>query len=275
MAVRETQHGLNLATEASWIKVAAHTAGVCLAELNNALPAAARSAMLEDVDVSVIAESNHPPFEVPTKAPDDAITQIGVELASLVSPGSTVQFGPGPIANALVAALQSPVSVDSGIITDAVVDLDARGLLADDPRATYLAGTETLYKWADGRTILDGVEITHDPARLSSLDLVAVNTALQIDLIGQVALEGTPRLPATGIGGHTDYAYAASRSTNGLSIIALPSRRGGQSTLVERLSVPVATPRSVIDVVVTEHGHADLRGLTDVERANAISRLFP
>jgi acyl-CoA hydrolase len=275
MSVCATPRGLNLGTEASWIGLAARAARVRLAELNTALPHAARGMLLDGLEVTVVAESDRPPVTVPSAHPDETVTQMGVEIARLVPPGAVIQFGPGPIADAVLSAVSAPVGIDSGIVTDAVVDLDARGMLAGEPLGTYLAGGDRLYAWAHGRRILDGIEVTHDSTRLSSRSLVAVNTALQIDLLGQVALEGSQRVPATGIGGHTDYAYAASRSMRGVSIIALPSRRRGRSNLVERLELPVSTPRSVVDVVVTEHGHADLRGRTDAERATAISALFP
>jgi acyl-CoA hydrolase len=274
LAVCGTQQGLNLGTEGSWMKVAARAAGVTLAELNTALPNAARGMLLDGVDLTVVAETHRPPLVVSSRPPDDRTMRIGTEVARLVPPGAVIQFGPGPIALAVVSALTDPVGVDSGIITDAVVDLDARGLLTDAPLGTYLAGSEKLYEWANHRALLDGIDVTHDPTRLSSRSLVAINTALQIDLLGQVALEGTTRVPATGIGGHTDYAYAASRSPTGLSIIAVPTERGGRSTLVERLELPVSTPRSVVDVVVTEYGHVDLRGRTDTERAAAIASVF-
>jgi acyl-CoA hydrolase len=88
-----------------------------------------------------------------------------------------------------------------------------------------------------------------------------------------VALEA-PEGRAAGIGGHADYAYAASRSRLGLSVIALPTARAGRSTLVERLELPVSTARSVVDVVVTELGRADLRGLSDRERSAAIRAVY-
>ena len=275
MSVCETRHGLALGSEASWIAAAARSARACLAELNTALPHAAPPTVLAGVDVEVVAASHRRPVALDHRPPDDTVARLGAEVARLVPEGAALQIGPGPLGDALVAALRQPVRVDSGIVTDAVVDLAARGLLRGEPLGTYLAGTEKLYAWAHGRSVLDGVEVTHDATRLASSGLVAVNTALQVDLLGQVALEGSARVPAAGVGGHTDYAYAASRSVDGLSVIALPSRRAGESTLVDRLTLPVATPRSVVDVVVTEHGHADLRGLTDEERAEAIAPLFP
>ena len=274
MTVRETARGLNLATEASWIGAAARAARVCVAELNDALPDAARAPLLQGVDVTVAVESDEPPTQIPSREPDAIDSAIATHVAPLVKPGATLQYGPGPLAEAVLTALRGPVRIDSGIITDAVVGLADDGLLAGTPTATYLCGTDRLYDWAHERAILEPIDVTHDTSRLMSTDIVAVNTALVIDLLGQVALEA-PGGRAAGIGGHADYAYAASRSRGGLSVIALPTARAGRSTLVERLHLPVSTARSLVDVVVTEHGRADLRGLSDDERARAIRRLYP
>lgn len=173
-----------------------------------------------------------------------------------------------------------PVHVDSGLLGDGVVDLDEAGLLASDPVATYLVGTRRLYAWADarghaGRPVLHGVEHTHDPVRLATEPpLVAVNTAVEIDLDGQVNVEGTARAVVGGIGGHPDYAAAATRSRRGLSVVALASTHRGTPTLVERLSRPVTTASHDVDVVVTEHGVADLRGLDREERRAALRAVW-
>ena len=99
-----------------------------------------------------------------------------------------------------------------------------------------------MYDWADGRHVVDRVEITHDVSRLAGHDcLVAVNTALEIDVVGQVNVERVGDQPVGGIGGHPDFALAASRSRHGLSIIAMSSRHRTGPTLVDRLSAPVTT----------------------------------
>ncbi|MGD9961393.1 acetyl-CoA hydrolase/transferase C-terminal domain-containing protein [Nocardioides sp.] len=274
LSVRETSGGPNLATEASWISAAARSAGVCIAELNNSLPDAVRLPQLDGVDLTIAVTTAAPPVQLASREPDSLDLAVAARIVPLLKPGATLQYGPGPMAEAVLSSLQSPIRIDSGIITDAVVTLAERGLVMGTPTATYLSGTDTLYEWAHERGILAPIEFTHDTSRLAAADLVALNTALQIDLLGQVALEA-PGGRAAGIGGHADYAYAASRSAGGLSIIALPSSRAGRSTLVERLQLPASTPRSVVDVVVTEHGHADLRGLSDAERAHAIGSLYP
>jgi len=178
------------------------------------------------------------------------------------------------MANAVLRAVAVPVTIDSGLLAEAVVDLDDRGLLVGDPVATYLAGGPRLYEWADGRPLLYPVEYSHDPVRLSAGPLFAVNTAVEIDLDGQVNVEGTADAVVAGIGGHADYAAAAARSAGGLSIIAVPTAHRGRSTLVARLSRPVSTPAHDVDVVVTERGVADLRSLSRPERRDALADLW-
>jgi acyl-CoA hydrolase len=183
--------------------------------------------------------------------------------------------GPGGLGAAIYAALRSPVAVDTGLITDPVVELERRGLLDGAPVAPYVTGTELVYDWAPGRVVVRGVEHTHDPARLiAGRPLVAVNTGLEIDLDGQVNAETVGGSAVGGIGGQPDYASAAALSPWGLSIIAMTTRRGTESTLVERLQDPVTTASHDVDVVVTERGVVDLRGKTRPERRLALLRIW-
>ena len=155
-----------------------------------------------------------------------------------------------------------------------MVDLDERGLVVGHPVTAYLAGGPRLYRWAHGRPLLHPIEYTHDLGRLSADPLFAVNTAIEVDLDGQVNVEGTAASVLGGIGGHPDYAAAAARSVGGLSIVAVPTVHHGKPTLVARLSRPVSTPAHDVDVVVTERGLADLRGLSRPERQRALGDLW-
>ncbi len=275
LSARRSSRGLTFGSEVSWIAAAVANAQHCLVEINDALPDAARPGLLDGEKLTVVGETWRAPINVARARQNEATKRIGAELAELVPAGAGIQFGPGAIGEALVAALNRPVSIDSGIITDAVVDLADRGLLIGQPLGTYLVGSPRLYEWANGRAVLDRIEITHDSSRLSGRNLVAVNTALEIDSLGQINVEAVGARRISGIGGHADYAISGSRGVHGLSIIALPSVRNGRSTLVDRLSAPVSTPRWAVDVVVTEFGRADLRGLSDDERRTAIGALFP
>jgi acyl-CoA hydrolase len=271
-SARPGRSGLTFGAEVGWMRAAAAAAGTVVVELDHALPHATRSDELSERDVLVAAETARGPVQVPSPAPD--ATGLGERVAALIPAGAAVQYGPGVVGEAALRALRVPVRIDSGLLTDAVVDLDERGLLQGDPTAAYLVGTDRLYRWAHGRPVLTGVEETHDIGRLEKLPLVAVNTALEVDLAGQVNVERAGSRVVAGLGGHPDYAAAAARSARGLSIVALPTVRGGRSTLVERLAVPASTARSDVDVVVTERGHADLRGLDDAERAAALAPLW-
>lgn len=265
--------GLAFGTEVGWARAAMAHAHVVLVEENHGAPVASAVIDVPRADVRVIGTSAHPPDVLARPEPDEATLRIGRAIASLVSEGAAVQVGPGGIGDAFLAALEVPVIVDSGVVVDGVADLERRGLLLREPTAAYLAGSAGLYAWAAGRPLLRGVEETHDITRLAARPLVAVNTALEIDLTGQVNVESAHGDPVAGIGGHADFALAASRS-DGLSVVALPTQRGGRSTLVERLSAPVSTARSDVDLVVTELGISDLRGLPDAGRREALIAIW-
>ncbi|WP_242532460.1 acetyl-CoA hydrolase/transferase C-terminal domain-containing protein [Nocardioides sp. S5] len=219
-------------------------------------------------------ETNRAPLELSLPGRTEVTDEFGRLAATLVRPGDSLQFSPGGVGDAFLRALDVPVRIDSGTAGDADVDLDARGLILDSPLATYLAGSGVVYRWADTRRILARVEHTHNLTRLANQELVAMSTALEIDLTGQVNVEGFGADVIAGVGGHPDYAGAAVQAIDGLSVVALPTVRGGRRTLVDRLSTPTSTTRSDVDVVVTENGIADLRGLSDAERTRALRSIW-
>lgn len=224
----------------------------------------------------VVAEvsSRHSAVQVPELAVDDVSAVIGERVAALVPEGAPLQYGPGAVGRAVLSALRHPVRVWSGVVTDAVVDLDERGLVRGPTVATYAVGTDRLYHWMNDRGVLTRVEHSHDITALAEAGIWAINTALEIDLTGQVNVERIGDDVIAGVGGHADFAMAGGRSVRGASVIALPSHRAGRPTLVERLEVPTSTSRSDVDLVITEHGSVDLRGLDDYERARALSALW-
>ncbi|WP_060710909.1 acetyl-CoA hydrolase/transferase C-terminal domain-containing protein [Pseudonocardia sp. HH130629-09] len=279
--VRDDAGGLRFGAEVSWMRGLAE-AGVPVAALVSAsAPHADTGPPLRGV--AVLGEVDGPigaPHTVGTPAPTDADRAVAAAVAALVPAGARIQFGPGRLAAALVAALDVPVAVDSGLLADPVVDLDERGLLRGTPTSTALYGSPRLHDWADrlgraGRATVRPIEYTHDVSRLTSAPgpLVALNTALEIDLDGQVNVEGVAGSAAGMIGGHPDFAAAAARGP-GLSVIAVPSAHRGRPTLVERLGGPVTTPSHDVEVVVTDRGTADLRGLGRGERRRALSSLW-
>jgi len=262
-------------TEVSWLRAAA-AAGAVLAGIERpALPVADAGPCLPEESLWVVDADASPPVAIEWGEPGDVDRLIGERVAALVPAGARLQFGPGSIGRAVLEALEVPVVVDSGILSDGVVALAQRGLLLPHPMAAYLAGSDVLYEWARGQRLLHGVETTHDVSRLArATAFVSVNTALEVDLDGQVNVESVGGAAIASAGGHPDFSFAATSSPGGLSVVALRSSAAGCSTLVERLSAPVSTPAHDVDVIVTEHGHVDLRGKDRRERRAAIRSLW-
>ncbi|MCT7657118.1 acetyl-CoA hydrolase/transferase C-terminal domain-containing protein [Mycobacterium deserti] len=273
--VVERNGELHFGTEVSWQREIVDAGALVLAVIDGNAPNADAGPPLDSVAVQIIGHSADGPVRHPTPAPEPVHEALADAVLAFVPDGARLQYGPGQLGTALLTQTQRTVQIDTGLLVDAAVDLDCRGLLAATPSATYLFGTDVLYDWADGKPILRGVEYTHDVTRLSrGAPLVAVNTAIEIDPVGQVNVEGVGEKVVGGIGGHPDYCAAARISRGGLSIIAVPSTVRGRSPLVERLSRPASTPAYDVDLIVTESGHADLRGADWNQRERLIAALF-
>lgn len=270
--------GLRFGAEVSWMRGLVESGVPVAAVESRSAPHADGGPPLPPDAVSVLGVVDGAagaPADITTPPPTPDDETIAANAAALVPPGARIQFGPGRLAAALVSALHVPVRVDSGLLSDPVVDLAGRGLLLGTPTATALYGTRRLYDWAPRGTVRP-IEYSHDISRLSTADpspLVAMNTALEIDRDGQVNVEGIGASANGMIGGHPDFAAAAARGP-GLSVIMLSSTHRGRPTLVERLSRPVTTPSHDVDVVVTERGTVDLRGLDRGERRRALAALW-
>ena len=198
--------------------------------------------------------------------------RIGELVASILPEAPTLQFGPGGVSEGIAKALDRPVHIWSGLVTDEMAALHGRGLLLGPVVAAYAWGGEPIRALAAaGMLRLRSSTVTHDLSRLSATPrFVGCNTALQVGLDGSVNVERIGRRTIAAVGGHADFCVGASRSVGGLSIIALRSVAGnGSSAIVPEVDV-VSTGRSDIQVVVTEHGIADLRKVGDDERARRL-----
>lgn len=273
-----------LGSEVSWVRAVIDLGVPVAVVLDRELPRAAAGPPLPDEQVFVLGEVGDGPHAVASATPSAEHEAIGRHVAGLLTDGVRLQWAPGQLGAAVVDGVRAAgvrVRADSGLLGDGVVALERAGLLVGDPIATYLVGSPELYAWADargraGHPVVHRIEHTHDPGRLApDPPLVAVNTAVEIDHDGQVNVEGTANALVGGIGGHPDYAAAAARAARSVSVIALASQHRGRPTRVERLSRPVTTASHDVDVVVTEHGPADLRGLDRDERRRALDALFP
>ncbi|SPM40843.1 Acyl-CoA hydrolase [Mycobacterium numidiamassiliense] len=266
---------LQFGTEVSWQRQLIDSGTRTLAVIDTSAPAADAGPALDPSVVEVLGSVGSGPVRIPEREPELIHDALADAVLRLLPEDARIQYGPGQLGTALLRRAQVPLHIDTGLLTDAVVDLDRRGLLAGTPSATYLLGSDSLYEWADGRRILRGLDYTHDLTRLSrGAPLVAVNTAIEIDQYGQINVEGLRDKVIGGIGGHPDYCAAARVSSGGLSIIAVPTRVNGRSPLVEQLSRPASTPAHDVDLIVTESGYVDLRAADWSQRRTLIAELF-
>ncbi|HET9078282.1 MAG TPA: acetyl-CoA hydrolase/transferase C-terminal domain-containing protein [Acidimicrobiales bacterium] len=227
--------------------------------------------VLPECRVLGVYDRGEPPDPPPVNRTGEEHRAIGRMVADLIPARATIQWGPGSIGAAVVAALHRPVRVRSGLVTDELVELVDRGLLIGAAEAAYLWGGPGLQELvARGRLRLRELDHTHDLTAISADPcFVAINTAIQVGLDGAVNVERVGGRTVAGPGGHPDFAAGASRSPGGLSIVALVAASAGRSNIVAAPEV-VSTPRFDVDVVVTEHGVADLRGCGDNERAERL-----
>jgi acyl-CoA hydrolase len=218
-----------------------------------------------------VIDRTDPPDPLPTNRIADTHVNIGRFVAQLIPDQATVQWGPGVVGASVITALQTPVRVRSGLVTDEVSDLARRGLLVGAAEAADAWGGSALHDMIrTGDVVLREIDYTHDLTAISRIEqFVAINTALQVGLDGSANVEMVGGRVVSGPGGHPDFATGASRSPNGVSIVALVSTKDGRSTIVARPDA-VSTPHIDVDVVVTEHGIADLRHCDRRARADRL-----
>ncbi len=212
---------------------------------------------------------------------------IGKHIAGLVEDGSCLQLGIGGIPDAVLLFLheKNDLGIHSEMFSEGVVDLYNEGVITnrnktinrDKMAATFLMGTRRLYDFVDDNPAVNmfPVNIINDPYVIGQNDrVVAINSAIQVDLMGQVVADAMGATQFTGIGGQVDFVRGAARSRDGKAIIALPStaKKGTVSRIVAALApgTAVTTMRADVDYVVTEHGVAHLRGKGLRERADEL-----
>lgn len=266
-----------------YLRAAMSQARLVIAEVNDQLPQTpcAHPLMAQDIDLAI--HTSRPPIEWPAAPLGDVEQRIARQVAELIPDRATFQMGLGALPEALCSALVNhrDLGIHSGMLGDGYVDLVERGVVTNAYKEVHagvsvtgvLIGTRRLYQHVHRQSTLclHDADITHGAASLSRLKRFhSVNSALEVDLTGQVNAEAIGRDFLGTIGGQVDYVRAAVLSEGGRSIIALPSTARQTSRIVARLNGPVTTARSEVDVIVTEHGCAHLRGLSLPQRARAL-----
>lgn len=222
--------------------------------------------------VATVPRPGRAGVDAASRGADDVDLAIGARVASLVPDDATLQFGPGGVGEGIARALDRPVRLWSGLCTESMAGLHERRLLLAPVVAAYTYGGQPISRLAAaGMLDLRSSTVTHDISRLSAIPrFVGCNTALQVGLDGSVNVERVGGRVIAAVGGHSDFCAGASRSIGGMSIIAVRSTTAsGASTIVPRVDV-VSTQRSDVDVVVTEHGVADLRDVSDRVRRDRL-----
>jgi acyl-CoA hydrolase len=251
-----------------------------VALLNPSLPAMPGSVFLPLSAFDAVAEVDCTPKGYELGPPNAQAIAIASLIAGFIDDGCTVQVGLGKVPNALFALLHDRrrLRLYSGMLSDSALDLWETGALdpAAQPTSCVWVGSPALYQRLHGLAgaVVAGCDRTHDAATLMTLPkLRAVNSALSVDLFGQANLEVADGRAVSGLGGAADFARGARAAPGGLSIVALPASHGSgtRSRIVPRLDDGLASlGRTDVDVVVTQHGAADLRGLSVHERALAL-----
>ncbi|MBM3658782.1 MAG: acetyl-CoA hydrolase [Actinobacteria bacterium] len=264
--------GFRFGGSVGWAPAAARLADAVVVEVDPAGPAITGPPV--PGDVVAVVEGTATAVEPLRGEPDAVDRAIAAHVATVLPPEPTIQYGPGALLDAIVRGVDRPVGILSGLATDAVADLAATGRLRGTAVAGYCWGSDALLTVEhDGRLRLAASDETHDVARLAVVPgFVALNTALQVGLDGSVNVERLGTDVVGGVGGHPDFARGASANPDGLSIVCCRSAHRGRSTVVLRPLV-VTTSRTDVDVVVTEHGVADLRGHSDAERARLLAEI--
>jgi acyl-CoA hydrolase len=253
------EYSLGLGVE--YLAPALEVCRAVVAEVNDRVPWTYTEPLLRRANFELIVESSRPPVMLDPGTPREIELRIARNAAALVAEGATVECGIGTLPNAVVAALKGKrgLRYHSGLVCEAVVDVEPQACIGG-----ALMGTARLFDWAreNPRVQLRSSDITHGAASLASIErFVAINSAVEVDLTGQVNGEVARGSYVGAVGGALDFVRAANQSPGGLSLMVLPASR-----IVERLSGPVSVPRSEAGVFVTEHGFADLRGCPLAER---------
>ena len=269
---------------ADYVRAAISKARVVIAEVNEAVPfVPGETIHASEIDVAVRTE--RPPVEVAAAAIGETDTAIAKHCAEYIGDGSVIQTGVGAVPDAILRLLhdRKDLGVHSGMLGDGLVELAEAGVLTNARKEIdcgvsingALIGTRRLYDWAHRNPAIrmTPTSYTHDVAVLAQLSrLVTINSALEVDLTGQVNAEGSGASYMGGTGGQVDFVRAGARSPGGHSLIALSAtaKSGTLSKIVPALSGPVTTARSEVDVIVTEYGAAELKGRSLAQRAKAM-----
>jgi len=270
-----------------YTKPAAKCAKLVIAEMNSKMPRTMGDSFIHISEIDYIVEVNHDLIELQPPKIGDIEKAIGEHCASLVEDGSTLQLGIGAIPDAVLLFLKhkKDLGIHSEMISDGVVDLVEAGVVTNKEKTihpgkivvTFLMGTKKLYDFVNNNPMVEmySVDYVNNPAIIAkNSNMVCINSAIQVDFMGQVNAETIGLTQFSGTGGQVDFIRGAAMAENGKSIIAMPSTasKGRISRITPMLDegAAVTTLRNEIHYVVTEYGIAELKGKTLSERGRLL-----
>ena len=278
-------HGeLRFGPNVDFLQAAMQSARVVIIEVNAAVVAPAGGLAVDRDLVTTILETERTPHYAPPATIDDVSRRIGQQVASLVRDGDCLQTGIGAIPAAILDALgdRNDLGLHGGLIDDGGMALIKRGVVTGRRKSidanqhiTGMAlGSAQLYEWLanEPRVVFRGANYTHELSILRTIDnFVSVNSAVEIDLFGQVNAEFAAGRQLSGTGGAVDFMRGARASRGGRSIVALPAtaKDGEVSRIVTKVEL-VTAARTDVDIIVTEFGIAHLRDRSTKDRAAAL-----
>jgi 4-hydroxybutyrate CoA-transferase len=284
------EHGFcSLGVEVSSTKAAAQAAKIVIAEVNRQMPRTLGDAFIHVSKLHGIVEVDYTLPSIQMAGTSDLAQRIAAHVASLIPDGATLQTGIGAVPDSVLRLLtdRKHLGVHTELFSDGVIDLVERGVIDGEMKslhrgkiiAGFVVGTQRLYDFVNDNPVIEmhPTEYVNDPFVVSQNDrMVAINSAIEVDLTGQVCADSIGSRIYSGVGGQVDMIYGAARSKGGVPIIALPSTavvKGETLSKIVPMLKPgagVVTGRYLVHYVVTEHGVANLYGKTLRQRARAL-----
>jgi len=285
------EHGFcSFGVSVDYTRPAALAAKTVIAQVNDQMPRTLGDSFIHVSELDYIVETSIPLIELPKPGITKVEEQIGYYVSQLVEDGSTLQLGIGAIPDAVLLFLKDKkdLGIHTEMFSDGVVELVEAGVITNKAKtchpgkivANFLMGTKKLYDFVHNNPLVEmySVDYTNDPFVIAkNAKMISINSALQVDLTGQVCADTIGYKQYSGVGGQVDFVRGASRSPGGKSIIALPSTamNGKVSRIVTHLDegAAVTTSRNDVHFIVTEYGYADLRGKSLRQRGEALIQI--
>lgn len=282
------EHGFcSFGVEVGLTKTPAESAKIIIAEVNEQMPRTLGDSFIHvnRLDYLVASDYSLPEHAMSESGPSEITEKIAGYCADLIPDGATMQLGIGAIPDAVLKFLydKKNLGIHTELFSDGVIDLVEEGVITNSDKtlhpgkilAGFIIGTQKLYNWVNDNPLIElhPTEYVNDPFVVArNKKMVAINSAIEVDLTGQICADSIGPKLYSGVGGQLDFIYGASRSEGGVPMIALPSKAKAFSRIVPMLreGAGVITTRNHVRFVITEYGVADLYGKTIRQRAKSL-----